>query len=227
MNWSFHLPLYYEYYKKNRLNAVDIATLQKYGIPLGSFSLALDTVQFIRPAFPYLVEKAARSVRHAQQCMHAGIFSRHLQMLGFYLPMLAILLFAAPYFSFRHTLGALVVFIAGTILNAIFGFDERLSRAWYYWHSTAYLFIPAMGLLLLIMAALQRKRLFYVPFAFHLVLIGLVVGLFFALLGDRWIFRTDALPIGKPVDLAFFGVQLMGLTAALLMANLQALPKRA
>ena len=57
--------------------------------------------------------------------------------------------------------------------------------------------------------------------------IGLVVGLFFALLGDRWIFRTDALPIGKPVDLAFFGVQLMGLTAALLMANLQALPKRA
>lgn len=72
----------------------------------------------------------------------------------------------------------------------------------------------------------MRKQLAFVSFAFHLIVLGVLIILFLALYGDKGIFHTTALTINKPVDLAFYGVQIIGLAGMMLMAYIQALPRR-
>lgn len=50
--------------------------------------------------------------------------------------------------------------------------------------------------------------------------------LFFAIFGEKWIFNIKEIFLSKTVNLAFFGVQPIGLVGVLLMAYLQMLPKK-
>ena len=96
----------------------------------------------------------------------------------------------------------------------------------YLLNAGAYLALPLTGLWLLYQATLQKKGDNYVPLAFHILVIGIAIILFFCLFGEKWVFTTDELFISKPVDLAFFGVQIIGLVGMLFMVYLQKLPKQ-
>lgn len=217
---------YYTYYNSQKNPSLPRATIQKYGIPTGIDTVQIDTMKFLLPQLPYALEDGYRSVQHARQFIKQGIQFWHYVTFLYYLPLITLLLFAAPFLSFRMALGALTMAALGTGLNIGLDFSSAFPKHWYYWHSLVYLALPGTGLLLLIFAAAVRKQLAFVPFAFHLIVLGVLIILFLALYGDKGIFRTTALTINKPVDLAFFGVQFIGLAGMLLMAYLQALPRR-
>ncbi|MCB0530799.1 MAG: hypothetical protein KDD14_01300 [Saprospiraceae bacterium] len=216
---------YYIYYKQ-KSPILSRRIIDKYDIPTGVDTIQIDTLKFLLPQLPYSLENGYRSVQHARQFIKQGIHFWHYKTFLYYLPFITLLLFAAPFLSFRMALGALALAAIGTGLNIGLDFSSAFLKYWYYWHSLVYLILPCSGLLLLIFAATVRKQLAFVSFAFHLIVLGVLIILFLALYGDKGIFHTTALTINKPVDLAFYGVQIIGLAGMMLMAYIQALPRR-
>ncbi len=220
------LALYNNYYFLQKNPVFPGSVIEKYGIPVGLDTVPLDTFILVKPQCPIALENAYNSVQHARQFIREGIQFWHYKTLFYYLPFITLLLFAAPFLSFRMALGALTVGAVGTLFNISLDFNSAFLKYWYYWHTLVYLALPLTGLLLLIYSAMLRKHMPIVSFAFHLIVLGLVMILFLALYGDKGIFNTTALTISKPVNLAFFGMQVIGLTGVLLRTYLQALPRR-
>lgn len=214
------------YYEKQRPHP-SAEILLKYNISIKYDSIYIQNAPTTVPLHIYQMEDAIRSVHHAQQYLREWIFLRDLRVLACFLPLLSLLFFAAPYLSFRAGLGVVVVGgMLGTGLLTVFELDKLVSSDGTLRNGSSYLALPLLGLLFLTWSALRKTLSSYVSWGFHLVVLGMAWILFFAIMGNKWAFAEDSLEMGKPVDLAFFGVQVVGLAGVLLMVYLQALPKR-
>jgi len=218
---------YWRYYEWSKLPQIKTSVIERYQIPIRNDTVKEGSFTSIRPAYLNDMEDAIRSVHHAQQYIREGILFRHWQILLYYLPLLALLLFTAPYLSIRTIL---VVFIFIGLGGASFimsiRIDQKLLNDEYYRNSSANLLITVIGLLYLALSAVRGNFSKHNLLAFHLIVFGIAAVLFFAIMGEKWVFAEESLSMNKPSNLAFFGVQAIGLAGVLLMAYLQALPKR-
>ncbi|MCB9352266.1 MAG: hypothetical protein H6573_32950 [Lewinellaceae bacterium] len=186
--------------------------------------LKLNTIKYYAPFLLFFQVGVGRPVPIPEYFLSS--------IIEYYIPLLALLLFAVPYLSLRHALVAVAVAMAviGTITMLRLENLENIHlislEGRYLLNAGAYLALPLTGLWLLYQATLQKKGDNYVPLAFHILVIGIAIILFFCLFGEKWVFTTDELFISKPVDLAFFGVQIIGLVGMLFMVYLQKLPKQ-
>lgn len=192
------------------------AGLDKYDLPMRYDTLFSDSLHTLTiPTSIYQMEDGIRSVRHAQQYLGEWIFFRHAGLSLMYLPLLACLLFAAPFMAFRPALAAIAGWLLLVFLILLEGttFSNDLTIL-------SFSTLPVNGFLILLVYALEKKQGRYVAFAFHLILTGLFV-LLFSIVMD-----LEAIGFYKPIDVAFFGVQAIGVAGAFLMAYVQKLPKR-
>lgn len=247
---------YSYYFQKNTLPKLDTKRMLRYEI-LPSYDTIfirkfisyayeeLDSIRLIQygldttrwspdrmilvPNHIYQMEDAVRSVQHARVYLKEGIFGHSLWSMLLFLPLILIVFAAAPYLSFRMVLGALV---GGGIIGLV---SETLLESFikeeYTFNGYAYLALPMLSFIGLVLFALWRKRNDSVLFMFHLLMVGVASILFFAIFGDKSIFQENDygevpfISMSKPVNLAFFGAPIIGLAGLLLMAYLQAQPK--
>ncbi len=217
---------YRSHYTKEHASPPSQSIPARYGIPIVDETLQSGTFAFIRPAYIYTMENAIRSVRHARLYLNEWIIFRHWRVLLCYLCLLALLLFPTPYLSFRYFLAALTVTVGTTAAGKGLKLDIDSLDHWTWWDVAAYLIVPVAGVLWLAFAAMRQKRYGWVPIAYHLLFVGMAGVLFFALFGETWVFANEEAFMGKPVNIAFFGVQALGLAGTLLMAYVQTLPKQ-
>ncbi|NUO02659.1 MAG: hypothetical protein HUU01_18790 [Saprospiraceae bacterium] len=220
-----YLSSYEHYYHTNQHNLINKSQLEKYAVPLRYNSIKIDTFTLTAPRFVYQMEDAIRSVRHARQYLAEWIIFRHARASLLYLPLLACLIFAAPFMAFRPALTAIGTAIAGWMLLTFVLEVKELDPSGAFVNDInilSFALLPLTGLLMLLYPAFTQKQSRYVAFAFHLIVTGLFVVVFSFVLDLE---DTD-FAIYKPVDIAFFGVQAIGVAGAILMAYIQKLPKR-
>ncbi|MCO6490276.1 MAG: hypothetical protein J5I98_17820 [Phaeodactylibacter sp.] len=205
-----------DYYSYFQLTSKDTSLFVETGISLSEKDTlwhGYGEIPFIFPLYPYLLEDGVRSVKHARLYLREGIVFRHYKSLLIHLPLIVILFFSFSFLSYPKSLGTLVLF--GAIGIGV----ENIGVTFEQYNSLLFAF-PLLGLLPLIYFALRQRQLPFAFWAFHFVLWGVLSVLFFALFGSN-----SREFLSRPNDFAFFGVELIGLAAVVLMAYVSRMPK--
>ena len=182
-----------------------------------------------RPTLPYSVENAVRSVKHARQYLEERIYSRHLFLVLSYVLILSLLLYFVPFLSIRHVFGLLAAcLLASAIISSKLPEHVSSVEIGQNISNGAYLLLPMLSCLLLLWASFRKKQTQGLVFAEQ----GLFLGLFCILIGALFvIFREKAEfdsieSYQPPYDLAFYGVQVLGILGAVLTTYVRTLPKQ-
>jgi hypothetical protein len=220
----------YEQYKQK--NTTYIPVFDKYGFNKSTDSTRVETMDsddsltVYRAALPYSVEYAIYSVKHARLYLAEKIYVRHWALVLKYVFLLAALFYFIPFLSLKHLL---IVFLSACTLSAVLvGFlkptgssDSMLIS------NAAYLIIPTLAFIWMVVTALRKQQLngflFSIPALFMGLLLILVAALFIIY---RVNFKFDEISnYQPPYDLAFYGIQVLGILGAVLTTYVRTLPK--
>lgn len=184
---------------------------------------------FTFPKHPFILENAVRSIEHARQYLKEGVILRHYESLLLHLPLIVVLFFSIPFLSYAKGLGTLLIYSA---LSIGFNFFDGT----YYLNNELLFAFPFLAFLALLIFVLKQRQQLFAFWIFHFILCCLLIILLLALLGvdEEWKILQRTLDpfsktktINRPNNLAFFGVEIIGLAAILLMAYISRLPKSA
>ncbi len=213
--WPYLLE--YSNLRTERYKSLTLSLPSKYGF-ISGVDYFLDTTLVFRSQLPNSVEDAVRSVRHAQQYLEKGVFLNHFWGIGFLIVFCSLLLFFVPFLSIRYFILILISGLIGVI------FFIEFKSIGQYWHNyLAFLYLPFIGAMLLLLSALQKRLS---PFLIFSGCSFLFIGLSFTLFPFYSYFVGSNLNIGLPYNHAFFGVQILGILGAFLMTYVQALPRK-
>ncbi|HLP96365.1 MAG TPA: hypothetical protein VK168_20120 [Saprospiraceae bacterium] len=188
---------------------------------------------FQRPALPYSVENSIRSVKHSQLYWENGIYFRHLFLVGRYVLLLALLLWLLPLVNSKPLSGMAVLLLLSAILipflpiTAFEAPDKSSMIEAHLINILAYLFWAVIAIVFLLLSIIRENQSLFYRFAVS----GLFVGVFCVLLGALFVvYRRsfsfyDLRNFDLPHQNAFYGIQLIGIFAAVLIARIRTFPK--
>lgn len=181
-----------------------------------------DTLWLERPALPYSVEDAVRSVKHARLYWEEGIYFRHLFHILHYVLLAALVLLGLPLLRLKNMVIVVVVVAVTLISMEAAGFYDSEENYTTYWGTIQYLILPALALGGLGISVVKKKYYPTTLFFFTLAIINILIPL--TVIGYGLYSDKISYPI-YPSNLAFYGLQALALVAALLMPYVRALPK--
>lgn len=217
---ALYLLIYYQMTKKKRIT---FSKAFKYRL-FNRYETLNTSPLIIVPSLPNQIEDAVRSVEHARQFLHEGIFWRFFWHLPYYLFMIGALLILQPWLSAKSLLQLGLVILIFWFGLQIFKLEDWNvhENNWKLVHLTAYLTVPLTGVVLLLwmLWKQQQGRLFTI--AVNMVFLGVLL----ILLGAFNLKDMNAFyQFGSPIDAAFYGAQVIGLLAACIVPYVQAMPK--
>lgn len=187
-----------------------------------------DSLTIYRPSLPYVVEKAIRSVTHAQLYWHECIYLRHWQLISSYILMLSLLFFFIPFLLLRHLFVVIVFCMMSTVITAFLIEHEQIDSIIRDTVNGGYLIVPSLSCFWIAIAACKKQQLRGFTFAIQ----GLFTGLLFILIGSLFIIYRTKFHFNQltnyqaPYNLAFYGVQILGIIGAMLTTYVRTLPKQ-
>jgi hypothetical protein len=241
MNWkepSYYLSHYlsylssYEQYKQKHTTYTPV--FDKYGFNKSRDSIRIsiedsgDSLTVYRAALPYSVEHAVYAIKHARLYLAEKIYTKHGLLVLKYALLLAALFYCLPFLSIRHVFGLLATCLLGSVIIA-FKLPEHVSSIELGQNISngLYLLLPLLSCLLLLWSSFRKKQTQGLVFAEQ----GLFVGLLCVLIGALFIIYrekagfTSIESFKPPYNLAFYGVQVLGVLGAVLTTYVRTLPK--
>lgn len=192
------------------------------------YELNYDILIVYCPRLPYSVEDAVRSVKHAQLYVQEKIYTRHGYGVLSYVLILSLLLYFVPFLSVRHLFSLLIVCIVAAVIIAFKLPKELTETIEKNIYNAAYLIIPVLSCLWLLVSVLKKQEIKGFTWATQ----GVFVGLLLVLIGALFIIYrvkadfNDIESFQPPYDLAFYGVQILGVLGAVLTTYVRTLPKQ-
>ena len=237
--WNYSIIKEYSFFKKSQLE--DIYEKYKFDNAFDTIKVItnnnndhdhgnqLDSILYIlRPKLPYSVENALTSIKHARLYYQNGIFIRHWFLFFPYFVILSILLYYIPFLSIRHLFGLSTACIMGYVLIAFIMPEKQTITTGNTISNIAYLIVPVLSCLLISFSAFKKQKIK----GFILAIQGLFVGLLFVLIGALfiiWRVKFNFISIETyqpPYNLAFYGIQILGVIGAVLTTYVRTLPKQ-
>ncbi|HOY21135.1 MAG TPA: hypothetical protein PLC89_27730 [Haliscomenobacter sp.] len=206
LKYRLYLSAYSALKAKENFKKIDALALQ-YGITNKQVILEKHPLIII-PSLPNQIEDAVRSVMHACQFLHEGVFLQHFFQIGRYLMPLVLLLFFSTFLVLRYIFQIVIVFYLINFL-AIPGRDNIL------W---SLIILPSIGLFMLFWLIAIKTKHRHFKIYINMVFLGIAWVLYGA------VFLTSYDP-ASPDDYHFYGAQLIGLISACLVPHVQALPE--
>jgi hypothetical protein len=222
----------YERYKQKRTDYMPV--FDKYGFNKSTDSTKVaihfdgDSLTVYRAALPYSVEHAVYAVKNARLYLAEKIYTRHWALVLKYALLLAVLFYCIPFLSIRHLFGLLAacllasVIIASKLPKEVSTVELGLNIS-----NGMYLLLPTLSCLPLLWTFFRKKQAQGLVFAAQ----GLFFGLLCVLMGALFlIYRekagfSDMRSFQSPYDLAFYGIQVLGVLGAVLTTYVRTLPK--
>ena len=188
-----------------------------------------DSMTLYRPTLPYSIENSVRSVKHARLFLQEKVYLHHCRGLLSYLLLLSLLLYWVPLFSVRYLLPLFTAcFFMSVIvpisLTRIIGIENIEIT---YVNAIVYLLLPIIYLGWLLKSSIIKQQLNNTAIAIN----GLFIGLLLILVSALYIIVISNLSsisrnnFQPPFTEAFYGIQILGLVAALLTTYVRSLPK--
>jgi hypothetical protein len=221
----------YEQYKQKQ--TTNIRVFDKYGFNESTDSMRVnpegshDSLTFYRAVLPYSIEHAIYSVKFARLYLAEKIYTRHWALVLKYVLLLATLFYFIPFLSIQSVFNLLVTCLFASVIIAFNlpkeGSDELSQNI----SNGAYLLLPTLSCLPLLWTFFRKKQAQGLVFAAQ----GLFFGLLCVLMGALFlIYRekagfTSIKSFQPPYDLAFYGVQVLGVLGAVLTTYVRTLPK--
>jgi hypothetical protein len=223
----------YEDYKQKHIQHSVI--FDKYRFPyinLKERASYYDSLMIHRTPFSTFVENGVYSVKNAQLYFKEKIYTRHWVLILKYTLLLSALFYFIPFLSIRHLflLFIICLFISIFIVFKIrypyeLNLDLDLGMKI---NNITYLLLPIASYLILIYSILRKKQVSGLIIAEQ----GLFLGLVFVLVGVVSIIYRENLEFDSiesyqpPYDLAFYGIQVLGILGAVLTTYVRTLPKQ-
>ena len=186
------------------------------------------TLTVYRAALPYSVEKAVYAIKNARLYLAEKVYIRHWALVLKYSLLLAALFYFIPFLSTRHVFGLLASCLLVSVLIA-FKLPEGISKEiGQNISNTVYLLLPTVSCLMLLWASIQKKQIRGLLFAEQGLFLGLLcvfVGALFIVFREKVGFDTIE-SFQPPYDLAFYGIQVLGVLGAVLTTYVRTLPKQ-
>lgn len=227
----------YEQYKQKCSSYIQV--FDKYGVKKSKdstkveFEYSNDHLTVYRTSLPYSVEKAVYSVKNARLYLAEKIYTRHWALVLKYSLLLAALFYLIPFLSIRHVFGLLVTCILASVIIS-FKLPEHVSNVEIGQNisNAVYLLLPTVSCLILLWLSFIKKQTQALVFAEQGLFIGILCILFGALFIiyrinlETSLFYQPFKTFQPPYDLAFYGVQVLGVLGAVLTTYVRTLPKQ-
>ena len=187
-----------------------------------------DSLTVNGPTLPYSMENAMRSVKHARQYWQEKIYARHWSLVLSYILILSLLLYFVPFLSVRHLFGLLTACVVVAVIIAFKLPEEPSETIGKNIINTAYLIVPLLSCLWIVVSSFRKQEIK----GFNIAVQGLFVGLLLVLVGAFFVIYREKAEFDikesfpPPYNLAFYGVQVLGVFGAVLTTYVRTLPKQ-
>ncbi len=210
-NYQKNLPKFTKIFDTNKF----MDTIECIKLP--SIKNSKDSLIFTRPTLPFSIENTVRSVKHASLYLDQGIYWKYLGRLSLYIPFFIALFFLSTHLSFKNAFISLAIVIGEFIIILYFDLADDQT-----YNKELYLFLPTIGLVLLCLSFLKKRYHIFESFAVNLISIAISFSVFYILINE--LFHKNEVTT-YPNNNSFFGMQIIGFLAVLLITYVRSLPK--